>query len=202
LKSHHPFHSDESFVSKLKKTVAILEPIDFLIEKYQSDLVPLSEVDPDLMGLMVGYDALLAKRVITRPECSQLKHLISQRADFLRTKAHGLCNLLDPRFLGQCYDQKQREHYETVMLDYSAPEVALVTNETKEAMYQLWTDFCVKATVQKENATFRFSKKKNACSFFVATSNSKTKRRPQHNIGLLKDAHGHCCEIWLGWCLV
>jgi hypothetical protein len=111
---------DEDFVPRLRKTIAILDPIDKLITKYQDDKVPLSEIEPDFGWLISHYDTLLAERVITTQEHVQLKDNVLMRKKFVSSKAHRLANLLDPRHIGLAYDVKEKEELEIALLPLSA----------------------------------------------------------------------------------
>lgn len=68
--------------------MAILDPLDKLIKKYQSDSVPLSEVVSDLLQLPEAYHVLLTKNVLKREEYHFVIQQINERFDFLISPAH------------------------------------------------------------------------------------------------------------------
>jgi hAT family C-terminal dimerisation region len=100
----------ENFVPYLKKSIAILSPIDYLIVKYQKDSVPVSEVYDDLLKMRMKYEELKSVGAIAVEECTYIMKLIDSRGEFLLGDAHYIGYLLDPRYLGRNLPaEKKRE---------------------------------------------------------------------------------------------
>jgi hypothetical protein len=78
----HPL-LDPQFVPNLKKAVAILEPVDHLIKKYQTDSIPLSVVVKDFLEL----PSILGK-TLTQAELQFICAEIKERMEFLMSPAH------------------------------------------------------------------------------------------------------------------
>lgn len=85
---------DTAFVALLKKATAILEPIDDLTTKYQSDKVLISELLPDFYKLPAQFAKLLSNRVIKNQEfayqCKKSKFYFQ----FMSGNAHGSSYML------------------------------------------------------------------------------------------------------------
>jgi hypothetical protein len=64
--------TDDAFVNNLRKSLAILAPIDVLIVKYQSDKVPISKVMPNFHNLPKEYKKVMSSNIITRQEFEYL----------------------------------------------------------------------------------------------------------------------------------
>jgi hAT family C-terminal dimerisation region len=99
-----------SFVPLLTKSIAILQPIDCLIVKYQKDGVPILEVFDDLLKMRCKYNELKLRNTITANKNDYIMKLIDERSKFLLSDAHFIGYLLDPRFLGKYFEgEKKRE---------------------------------------------------------------------------------------------
>ena len=91
---------NDNFLPTLNKCLAILEPIDILLQKYQSNEIPLSEIMYDLTIKLPGkYDELVRKSVITLNEARWVNVLVEARWKFVRSRAHQVAYILDPRFV-------------------------------------------------------------------------------------------------------
>ena len=64
--------TDERFIEKLKKMLAILRPLDRLIVKHKSDKTPISEVLLDLLNLQTEFKTFYNDKVITTKERDDL----------------------------------------------------------------------------------------------------------------------------------
>ncbi|CAK9224083.1 unnamed protein product [Sphagnum troendelagicum] len=70
---------DQHFINNLKKTLAILCPVDGLIVKYQLHKVPISEVMPDFHVLPNEFAKLQSTNVIIKQEAKYLVMLAKKR---------------------------------------------------------------------------------------------------------------------------
>lgn len=142
----------KNFVDNLKKTIAILYPIDVLIRKYQDDTVPLSEVVPDFDMIASNYRTLFAKKILTRLECDHLLDLVKQRREFLIRSPHGLANLLDPRFIGESFTAVDRQSLEESLLELSGDPP---TADSRETVFRELTLFTIAASEDKNTNAYR-----------------------------------------------
>jgi hypothetical protein len=142
------------FVDLLKKSISILEPIDTLIRKYQDDKVPISEVEPDFAAIATQYKTLFKKKLLSLTEYECLVALVQERKEFLTRRAHGLANMLDPRFLGESFSPPDRQILEDALLELSNDPP---TEDTKEAIFREFTAFQISATTDKNEETYRYT---------------------------------------------
>lgn len=107
--------ADAKFVPNLRKVVLILQPIDSLITKYQSDTVPLSDIFRDFKELVVKYE----EAGLTRNEKDFILENVQSRARFLMSGVHNLAYLLDPRYYGTELSTAEQNEAEAIIRDLS-----------------------------------------------------------------------------------
>ena len=67
-------------------------------------------------------------------------------------RAHGLANLLDPRFLGETFSPADRQILEDALLELSSDPP---TQDSKDTMFRELTSFQIAATTDKKEETYR-----------------------------------------------
>jgi hypothetical protein len=146
----------EDYVTMLEKSLAILKPIDFLIVKYQSDSVPVSEVLQDFNDLPMKFRSLQNSGHANIAEVNYLVQRAESRYKFMYGRAHGLAFLLDPRFIGQGLIPAQRTELENILIDIPQDNHTPVDQARREAIYMQFTNYVISATKEKTDNTFRF----------------------------------------------
>jgi hypothetical protein len=111
----HDIVVDKQFQPMLKTALKILEPIDLLITKYQSDKIPISDVYNDFELLkslaFVGIPLSVSQK-------TKIKELIDERWEFMYNIAHGIGYLLDPRYTDGPMNPTVRYRLKMSMVDY------------------------------------------------------------------------------------
>jgi hypothetical protein len=148
--------TDEAFVSKLEKVLAILAPIEALIVKYQSDKVPISEVMPDFQSLPEEFNKVMSSKIITVQEFEYLVALAQRRFQFMYGVAHGLSYLLDPRYIGEGLSTDERRSLEEMLINTPVDDVTPIDDGRKQNLFIQFTDYFISATQERSANSFRY----------------------------------------------
>ncbi|MEN9524169.1 MAG: hypothetical protein RL536_238 [Candidatus Parcubacteria bacterium] len=146
----------DSFLDKLKKSIAILVPIQRLITKYQADSIPISEVLVDFGDLTKEYSTLRDQKKITNIENDYLRSLCKQRYEFLYGDSHGLAYLLDPRFIGERLSPEKRKDLENILFSFNDEIGKTRQEDYKIKIFQQYTQFVISAQAEKQSKSFRY----------------------------------------------
>jgi hypothetical protein len=160
----------DSFIEELKKALTILEPIDALIVKFQSDSIPVSEVLLDFNMLPTKFAAMTIS--LTSSEIKYLEELSAKRFQFMYGDAHGLGYLLDPRFIGDGLSADHRREVEDVLAIIPENDQASSSEERKMELYDQLTKYVIAARREKSENTIRYKmlemKRKTPLQFWQA----------------------------------
>jgi hypothetical protein len=136
-------------VTNLLKAIAVLQPFDRLIVKYQSDKVPLSEVLHDFLCLEDTFEELTTAKAITKTERDFILDQVRARQQFLIADPHAIAYVLDPRYCGEKLSQTARRQAEAC--------VCGVDPTQSEEMYKEFSGFLIHCKQEKKLNSFRFS---------------------------------------------
>lgn len=138
--------TQDTFLQNLQKSIAILEPINQAIVRFQSDTVPVSEIyrcfQVDLTQSFASLDCL------EQSERTYLSDLLESRMHFIYGDAIGIAYLLDPRFLGHGMPMATKKKVEDLLFEYAS--------DHKEQLFLEYTRFVINACNDKEQGDFRF----------------------------------------------
>lgn len=138
----------------LEKALKILEPINALIVKFQSDSVPVSEVVTAFNNIPNEFQSLTAW--LTAAEIKYLKQLAANRFEFMYGDAHGMGYLLDPRFVGDGLSAEIRRQVEDLLVSIPEDGKTASTEEGKMELHDQLTRYVIAALREKNENSIRF----------------------------------------------
>jgi hypothetical protein len=144
----------DNFICLLEKALKILEPINALIVKFQSDSVPVSEVVTAFNNIPNEFQSLTAW--LTAAEIKYLKQLASNRFEFMYGDAHGMGYLLDPRFVGDGLPAEIRRQVEDLLVSIPEDGKTASTEERKMELHDQLTRYVIAALREKNENSIRF----------------------------------------------
>ncbi|CAB4008062.1 transposase putative [Paramuricea clavata] len=143
---------DPDFVKKLDECICILEPIEMYIKLFQGDAVPCSDV---YKAFLVLEEKMRNMSNISSEKKEYLAKLVRNRFNFMYGDAHGVCYLLDPRYLGDDMTRRLRNEIEDFI--YNVLKNDGTTNkERQEQLAREYTAFRIEALRERRENTFRF----------------------------------------------
>ena len=151
----HDVIADVAFLQNLKKSIAILKPIDELIVYFQSDRVPLSDVYNAFVRLPNVFKNV---HEINNVEKAYLCDLVRSRLEFMYGHAHGVAYALDPRYLceGIIIDDDGNDfsdELEDFIVSFPANDHDDVDDARKVLMSREYTAFRLFAGYQKREGS-------------------------------------------------
>ena len=146
--------TSNQFIVELKQAFIILDPLDRLIVKYQSDKVYIPEVIPDFHALPNEFKMLLGSHIITQSEFEYLVSIAHSQFLFMYGMSHGLSYLLDPHLLGEGLPPDSHHDLETALFETPVNNVTPSSNKTKEIIYMQYKNFVITATREKTIDSF------------------------------------------------
>ena len=174
-------NTSNQFIVQLKQVLMILDPLDRLIVKYQSDKVPISEVMPDIHALPNEFKMLLDSHIITQSEFEYLVSIAQSRFLFMYGMAHGLSYILDSRLLGEGLPPDSHRDLETTLFETPINNVTPSSDKAKEIIYM---QYKILSSLQPERRPLIYSATK--CGRRVANLCCST--------GLLMGNRGQRCR--------
>jgi hypothetical protein len=132
---------NNDFIKNLKSVIGILEPIDVLICKYQSDKVPVSEVYKDFLDLPSIFQTEEMSELINVQQIFYIRALIAKRWNFLFADAHAVAYVLDPRFLGDGMPALDLQNTEQYIRTMPASSTEPITAVREDAIHDAYTKF-------------------------------------------------------------
>ncbi|KAE8907400.1 hypothetical protein PF003_g8620 [Phytophthora fragariae] len=144
--------NDKDFITKLVKAIAILQPIDEYITKFQSDSVPLSEVYQAFLQLPAKFKAIPG---LKKKEIEYLTTRTKHRFTLIYGPAHGIANLLDPRYISDGMPTDFRRGVEDMLFGFPDAD-GTCTQDRSIQIIREYTQFRVEAVAQRERGDLRF----------------------------------------------
>jgi hypothetical protein len=149
---------DTNFISKLRKAIAILRPIDALIVKYQDDKVPISAVRKDFLELPSRFQVLQTAGAITLQEKEYLSKVALNRYDFMRGIGHELAYLLDPILLGEGMTPEENHSVRNLLFKIPTDDANLIDPELRRRLHRQYYDYMERALAAKNNTEYEYER--------------------------------------------
>ncbi|CAB4039334.1 hypothetical protein DYB30_009596, partial [Paramuricea clavata] len=143
---------DPDFVKKLDECIRILEPIEMYIKLFQGDAVPCSDV---YKAFLVLEEKMRNMSNISSEKKEYLAKLVRSRFNFMYGDAHGVCYLLDPRYLGDDMTRRLRNEIEDFIYNFLKND-GTTNKERQEQLAREYTAFRIEALRERRENTFRF----------------------------------------------
>ena len=143
---------DPDFVKKLDECIRILEPIEMFIKIFQNDAVPCSDV---YKAFLVLEEKMGNLSKISSEKQEYLVNLVRNRFNFMYGDAHGVCYVLDPRYLGDNMTRALRNEIEDFIYNFPKND-GTTDKERQEQLAREYTAFRIEALRERQQKTFRF----------------------------------------------
>jgi hypothetical protein len=141
-----------NFIGYLDKSIAILAPLDALIVRFQNDQAPVSEVYQGFLALPEKFKDI---KDLTEEETEYLGQLSRERFEFMCGEAHGLGNLLDPRFLGGGMPPGRLADIKQILINFPGEDGSSCP-ERKRRIYLDFQDFLITALDARRLGGFEY----------------------------------------------
>ena len=136
----------------LEKCLVIFKPIHIWIKFFQKDHAEVSIVYKAFYELPGVFEQL----PISDKENIYLKKLSKERFDFMYGNTHGVGYILDPRFIGDGMSQQVWNKIEYFIFVFWNEDRRATTEGEKVAISQEYTQWKIKALMEKSNTSFHF----------------------------------------------
>ena len=146
------FVLDPNYLPKLQRCRALLEPIELYIKKFQDDTVPVSDVYQAFKTLPQAFDEL---QFLNEEQKNFIKERLQLRFELLYGHAHGIGNLLDPRYLGDNMSAEEQEEVEDILFQYPKDDGTLCEHRQKNIFTQ-YTEWRITALAARTQGRYRY----------------------------------------------